>query len=64
MLRERADGVKISFRSKEWVNVNELAQNFGGGGHVRAAGATINEPLIKATEAVLACAEQSLGEKR
>ena len=64
LLRERADGVKISFRSKEWVNVNELAQNFGGGGHVRAAGATINEPLIKATEAVLACAEQSLGEKR
>lgn len=29
---------KVSFRSKEKVNVNELARTFGGGGHVFASG--------------------------
>ncbi len=64
LLRERADGIKVSFRSKEWVDVNQLAQKFSGGGHTRAAGATVQESLAKATEAVLAQAVKSLGEKR
>jgi len=34
-------GVKVSFRSNGAVNVNVLARQFGGGGHVRAAGALI-----------------------
>ncbi len=34
-------GVKVSFRSNGLVNVNVLARRFGGGGHVRAAGALI-----------------------
>ncbi len=34
-------GVKVSFRSNGAVNVNALARRFGGGGHVRAAGALI-----------------------
>ena len=40
--------VRISFRSKpgdDAIDVNALAQRFGGGGHARAAGAKINEPL-------------------
>ena len=36
---------KISFRSKHTVDVAKLASDFGGGGHVRAAGASINEPI-------------------
>ncbi len=36
---------KVSFRSKHSVNVAKLASDFGGGGHVRAAGASINEPI-------------------
>jgi phosphoesterase RecJ-like protein len=36
---------KVSFRSKHTVDVAKLASDFGGGGHVRAAGATINEPI-------------------
>ncbi|MDP6924730.1 MAG: bifunctional oligoribonuclease/PAP phosphatase NrnA [Candidatus Scalindua sp.] len=36
---------KVSFRSKHTVDVAELASDFGGGGHVRAAGASINEPI-------------------
>ncbi|MGN0819482.1 MAG: bifunctional oligoribonuclease/PAP phosphatase NrnA [Christensenellaceae bacterium] len=36
---------KISFRSKSYVNVNEIASIFGGGGHVRASGAVLNGRL-------------------
>ena len=32
---------KLSLRSKERVNVSDVAAHFGGGGHVRAAGCTI-----------------------
>ena len=32
---------KVSLRSKGRVNVSEIAQFFGGGGHVRAAGVTM-----------------------
>lgn len=35
------DGVKISFRAAEAVDVNALARSFGGGGHARASGALI-----------------------
>jgi len=34
-------GIKVSFRSNGAVNVNVLARRFGGGGHVKAAGALI-----------------------
>lgn len=34
------DKIKISFRSSSLVDVSKLASLFGGGGHIRAAGAT------------------------
>ncbi|RMD49003.1 MAG: bifunctional oligoribonuclease/PAP phosphatase NrnA [Ignavibacteria bacterium] len=36
------DGFKISFRSKGKIPVNKLAEEFGGGGHLNAAGARLN----------------------
>ena len=40
-LREMPDGrTKVSMRSKGWLDVASLAAEFGGGGHVRAAGFT------------------------
>ena len=36
---------KVSFRSKHTVDVAKMASDFGGGGHVRAAGASLNEPI-------------------
>jgi bifunctional oligoribonuclease and PAP phosphatase NrnA len=45
-LRAREDGqVKLSARSKSTYDVNALARRFGGGGHVKAAGATIRGSL-------------------
>ena len=38
-------GIKVSFRSNGAVDVNALARQFGGGGHVRAAGALIEGRL-------------------
>ncbi len=52
----RSDGpgeVKLSLRSKGQVNVAELASRVGGGGHERAAGATIMGDLAKAEEVLL-----------
>lgn len=41
-LREDDDGkIKASFRSKNYIDVNRIAEKFGGGGHKRASGATI-----------------------
>ena len=54
------DEYKVSFRSNELVDVNEVAMGFGGGGHIRASGCTVHgEPeecmdtLLKATEPYL-----------
>jgi phosphoesterase RecJ-like protein len=41
MLREDEEGIKISLRSKNYADVSKIAQKYGGGGHIRAAGATI-----------------------
>ena len=43
LLREEDKGIKISLRSKNYADVSEIAVKYGGGGHIKAAGATINE---------------------
>lgn len=59
---EMPDGaVKVSLRSKEKQNVNELASKFGGGGHKNASGIYLeNYKLEKAVEEVLAEIEKIL----
>jgi len=50
-LRESADGVcRLSARSKPPAEVHGLAVRLGGGGHARAAGATLSGPLAQALE--------------
>jgi phosphoesterase RecJ-like protein len=53
-------GIKVSFRSRESVDVSALAEQFGGGGHRRAAGATVNTSLAEARDRVLAAARSAL----
>jgi len=38
--------IHVSFRSKDWFNVSEVASKLGGGGHPRAAGATFENADI------------------
>lgn len=51
----RPGPIRVSFRSKPGVgavNVADLAQQFGGGGHARAAGAKLNTSLEEAVDRV------------
>jgi len=52
--------IKVSLRSNSWLDVNKVASKFGGGGHVRAAGCTINLPLTEATQSVVLALEEAL----
>ncbi len=45
--------IKGSFRGNDGYDVCALAQKFGGGGHIKAAGCTIQEPIARAKELVL-----------
>jgi len=45
--------VKVSFRSKKKVDVSKIAQEFGGGGHPRAAGCTVEGGLEAVKKQVL-----------
>lgn len=61
LFRGVADGVtKVSFRSNGSVDVNRLARQFGGGGHVKAAGATIERPLEEARPSVIDAAQEAV----
>jgi phosphoesterase RecJ-like protein len=51
-LEQREGSVKVSFRSRR-VDVARLAEQFGGGGHRQASGATVSGPLPTARERVL-----------
>lgn len=44
---ELKNGIKISFRSKVKIPVNELAAEFGGGGHFHAAGARLYDVKLE-----------------
>jgi phosphoesterase RecJ-like protein len=52
---DSADGrpTKVSFRSKGRVDVAKLAEQFGGGGHPRAAGARVDASLAEARRRVV-----------
>lgn len=51
LVTERQGVIRFSFRSKGSFSVHELAQrHFNGGGHVNAAGGTLNCPMEEALE--------------
>jgi phosphoesterase RecJ-like protein len=51
LFNELENGVKISFRSKGRIPVNELAKEFGGNGHLNAAGARVFDAGLEAVVA-------------
>lgn len=50
---------RVSLRSKG-VDVNAIAASFGGGGHVRAAGCTLDKPLDEAKALIVKEIEKRL----
>ena len=53
---------KVSFRSKHTIDVSKLASDFGGGGHVRAAGASLDEPIDTVIGDVISAASELIEE--
>lgn len=52
--------IRISFRSKGKVNVAKFAEQFGGGGHARAAGLKMAGPLDAVYQQVLSALQSAL----
>jgi phosphoesterase RecJ-like protein len=54
LVEQATGGFKVSFRSRcQAVDCSKIAQQFGGGGHKKAAGAFLDEPLESARQKVL-----------
>ena len=53
LVEQATGGFKVSFRSRCEVDCSAVAARFGGGGHKKAAGAFLDEPLDIAREKVL-----------
>ena len=51
---------KISIRSRGAVDAAALCASFGGGGHIRAAGAEIQRPMDETVRMVLAAAKEAI----
>jgi phosphoesterase RecJ-like protein len=63
MFREASEGeTKISLRSTGLVDVNQVARKFGGGGHVKASGATIGMPIAEAVRRVVDEVRHAVGD--
>jgi phosphoesterase RecJ-like protein len=61
LLSETPEGrVRASLRSKHFVDVNQLARQFGGGGHAKAAGLRLEGPLPAARDRLCAAITQAL----
>lgn len=56
-----AEQVKVSMRSKKYADVAAIAESCGGGGHVRAAGFTLNCDLTTAFDLIKDKITDSLG---
>ena len=65
LFKEAPDGVRISVRTRPGgVDATVLTGRFGGGGHARAAGASVPLPMDRAQGAVLALARELVAEVR
>ncbi len=65
LFRETRDHrVKVSLRSKRYVDVSKIAQAFEGGGHTRAAGCTVSGDLTNVIDAVVEQIERALEEAK
>jgi phosphoesterase RecJ-like protein len=61
MAVENGGVVRVSLRSRHAVDVSELAKKFGGGGHARAAGLRLSEPLDVVKRRIVEACSAALG---
>lgn len=54
--------IKVSLRSKEYVDVSSICDTFGGGGHIRAAGCKIEKDIDMAEDVLIKEINKNLGD--
>lgn len=65
LLKEEKGGkIKVSLRSKNHIDVSEIAERHNGGGHKKAAGFTLHIPLQDACKSVMDEIEEALRKER
>jgi bifunctional oligoribonuclease and PAP phosphatase NrnA len=62
-IEQQGNAVKVSFRSRSKIDVDKIAEAFGGGGHRLAAGATVPGSMNDVRVKVLDTVRQSLGDQ-
>ena len=60
-LKEKEEEVKLSFRSKSYIDCTQFAGEFGGGGHVRASGASAAMNLNDIANKVKELVDEKIG---
>lgn len=60
-VEQASGGFKISFRSRSAVDCSQLAEQFGGGGHKAAAGASLTGTLAEVQPVVLDAVRKAMG---
>ena len=60
LVKEDTEKLKLSLRAKSWGNVAAIAEEFGGGGHTKAAGCSLKMTLEEALPLIRQAAERSL----
>jgi phosphoesterase RecJ-like protein len=63
-LREEKEATRISLRSDGIIDVDELASQYGGGGHRRAAGIRIKKDITTAKNEILGAIQSELKRKK
>ncbi|PKK91598.1 MAG: hypothetical protein CVV64_02690 [Candidatus Wallbacteria bacterium HGW-Wallbacteria-1] len=61
---QKGSGTKVSLRSKNFLDVNLIAREMGGGGHNRAAGCFVDRPIEEVMASVIARVSQALDQQR
>jgi phosphoesterase RecJ-like protein len=62
LFRQEGDSEwKMSLRSKGNLNVAKIAESFGGGGHARAAGCSVQGNISDVKNKVISTIEEALG---
>jgi bifunctional oligoribonuclease and PAP phosphatase NrnA len=61
LVEQPSGGLKISFRSRTDLDCARLAEQFGGGGHRNASGATVPGPLAAARSKILDAVRRAMG---
>lgn len=61
LLKEKSpQEIKVSMRSNRWLDVNQIAAQFGGGGHKRAAGCALKMTMTEAKQRISISIEEAL----